>query len=434
MQTHPAPSATGMDAASQARRAATDPALHAADHAARGSPSSFLPDAVPDSLRTPPPAPMPNSSPRLLAGLAGLNGWAPATVWLASWGLMLALQPSVSLGNLALLMVLASAVASLWLRPTASILTSSLAVGLFNWSFVPPLFTFTVDLRQDMILLITMLAVSSVISYLMALTRRAADSEAQHQRQTRIAREHAQNQQLRNMLLTSISHDYRTPLTTVMSSASVIAEQAGRASPAEIRQLATMIVDEAGQLHRMATNTLQLARLDSQNIDLPMNWESLEEILGTVCARARRNHPQRVVQVVLPERMPLLRCDTGLLNQLFDNLIDNALKFSAAPAAVVVSAQCDQDALLIQVEDQGYGIPDAWKDRVFDIFQRVETKATPVDGGMRRGIGVGLAVCRAIAQVHHGNLTITDTAGGGTTVTLSLPLAEQPEQPVEQGA
>ncbi len=393
---------------------------------------------VSDALRSPAVAPAVSQSElapqRAAPEFAGVNGWAPAAVWVAAWGLMLALQNTLSLGNLALLMVLASAVASLWLRPAASVCISSVAVGLFNWSFVPPVFTFTVDLRQDVILLVTMLAVSTVVSYLMELKRRAADSEATHQLQTRIAREHVQSQQLRNMLLTSISHDYRTPLTTVMSSASVIAEQAGRASPEQISQLATMILDEAQQLHRMTTNTLQLARLDSQHIDLRFNWESLEEILGTVCMRARRNHPQRQIRTTLPDHLPLLHCDAVLLNQLFDNLIDNALKFSSEPASVQVSAQCEQDALLIRVQDHGCGIPDAWKDRVFDIFQRVDSEAKPVDGGMRRGIGVGLAVCRAIAEVHHGRLMISDTPGGGTTVTVQLPLPEQPEQPVEQGA
>ncbi len=393
---------------------------------------------VSDALRSPAVAPAVSQSElapqRAAPEFAGVNGWAPAAVWVAAWGLMLALQNTLSLGNLALLMVLASAVASLWLRPAASVCISSVAVGLFNWSFVPPVFTFTVDLRQDVILLVTMLAVSTVVSYLMELKRRAADSEATHQLQTRIAREHVQSQQLRNMLLTSISHDYRTPLTTVMSSASVIAEQAGRASPEQISQLATMILDEAQQLHRMTTNTLQLARLDSQHIDLRFNWESLEEILGTVCMRARRNHPQRQIRTTLPDHLPLLHCDAVLLNQLFDNLIDNALKFSSEPASVQVSAQCEQDALLIRVQDHGCGIPDAWKDRVFDIFQRVDSEAKPVDDGMRRGIGVGLAVCRAIAEVHHGRLMISDTPGGGTTVTVQLPLPEQPEQPVEQGA
>ena len=356
---------------------------------------------------------------------------APASVWIVAWALMLTAQNSLSLGNLALLLVLANAVASLWLRPLASVVISSVAVGLFNWSFVPPRFTLTVDLSEDVLLLVTTLAVSTVISYLMELKRQAADRASEHQMQARLAQEHVQSQQLRNTLLTSISHDYRTPLTTVMSSASVIMEQAQRAPAERIMQLAEAILEEAQQLHRMTNNTLQLARLDSNKLDVQMNWESVEEILGTVGARARRNYPQRQIETRLASGLPLLRCNAVLVNQLLDNLIDNAVRHSGQARPLLIDAECDGVSLLIAVRDHGCGIEDAWKERVFDVFQRVERSDRPVDGQTRRGIGIGIAVCRAVAQVHSGHLALTDTPGGGTTVTLHLPLAAQPEQPKE---
>ena len=356
---------------------------------------------------------------------------APALVWVLAWGVMLFAQNKISLGNLALILVLANAVASLWLRPLASILISSIAVGLFNWMFVPPRFTLTVELSEDVLLLVTTLAVSTVISYLIELKRQAADRASAHQLQARLAEEHVQSQQLRNTLLTSISHDYRTPLTTVMSSASVIAEQVGRMPTERIGQLAEVILDEVQQLHRMTNNTLQLARLDSNKVDIPMNWESIEEIVGTAGTRARRNHPQRRIEIRLAEGMPLLRCDAVLLNQLLDNLIENSLRHSEDDKPLIIQANHDGAALHLSVQDQGCGIRDAWKERVFDIFQRVEASDAPADGQMRRGIGIGLAVCRAIAEVHGGHLQITDTPGGGTTVSLTLPLSEQPEQPRE---
>ena len=356
---------------------------------------------------------------------------APALVWVLAWGVMLFAQNKISLGNLALILVLANAVASLWLRPLASILISSIAVGLFNWMFVPPRFTLTVELSEDVLLLVTTLAVSTVISYLIELKRQAADRASAHQLQARLAEEHVQSQQLRNTLLTSISHDYRTPLTTVMSSASVIAEQVGRMPTERIGQLAEVILDEVQQLHRMTNNTLQLARLDSNKVDIPMNWESIEEIVGTAGTRARRNHPQRRIEIRLAEGMPLLRCDAVLLNQLLDNLIENSLRHSEDDKPLIIQANHDGAALHLSVQDQGCGIRDAWKERAFDIFQRVEASDAPADGQMRRGIGIGLAVCRAIAEVHGGHLQITDTPGCGTTVSLTLPLSEQPEQPRE---
>lgn len=358
---------------------------------------------------------------------------APVFVWGVALIIFYWLDEKLSLGNLALLMVLASAIASLWLSLWLSMLTSACAVILFNWLFVSPRFTFIVHLQQDVILLLTILAVSAVVSYLMALSRRAADQAAQHLLQSQLAREHAQNHQLRNTLLTSISHDYRTPLTTVMSAASLIAEQAGRVPSEQVAQLANTILDEAKHLNRMTSNTLQLANLDSRKVDIKLNWESVEEILGTVCLRARRNHPGRTVEIHLPDNLPLVLCDAILLDQLFDNLIDNGLRHSAADKPLQLIAQIAGERLQILVRDFGSGISDEWKDRVFDIFQRIESPLAPVDGGRHRGIGVGLAVCRAIAQVHDGFIQITDTQGGGTTLTLNLPLSAQPAMPSVSG-
>lgn len=354
---------------------------------------------------------------------------APVLVWGIALVIFYCLDQKLSLGNLALLMVLASAIASIWLSPRLSMVTSAFAVIFFNWLFVSPRFTFIVDLEQDVILLMTILAVSSVVSYLMELARRAADREAKHMLQSQQAREHAQSHQLRNTLLTSISHDYRTPLTTVMSAASLIAEQAGRVPSEQLTQLANTILNEAKHLNRMTSNTLQLAKLDSRTVDIKLNWESVEEIIGTVCLRARRNHPDRTIEIFLPDDLPLVLCDAILLDQLFDNLIDNGLRHSSSDKSLHLIAHIEGQVLQILVRDFGSGISDEWKSRVFDIFQRIESPAVPIDGGGRRGIGVGLAVCRAIAQVHDAFIQITDTEGGGATVTLHLPLSVQPGMP-----
>jgi len=206
-----------------------------------------------------------------------------------------------------------------------------------------------------------------------------------------------------------------------MSAASLIAEQAGRAPIEQLALLANTILDEAKHLNRMATNTLQLAKLDSRRVDIKLNWESVEEILGAVALRARRSYPDRTVEIYLAGDLPLVRCDAVLLDQLFNNLIDHGLRYSASDKPLHLIAQIERQELQILVRDFGSGISDEWKGRVFDIFQRIESPAVPVDGGGRRGIGVGLAVCRAIAQVHDGFIRITDTEGGGTTVTLHLP-------------
>ena len=145
------------------------------------------------------------------------------------------------------------------------------------------------------------------------------------------ARESAQSQALRNTLLAAISHDHRTPLATILGAASSLHDQSERLSPDQRRRLAAIIVDEATQLARLTDNTLQLARLDTPGLALHKDWESVEELVGTVLRRLRQRGETRRVKSLLEPGLPLLRCDAVLLVQLLENLVDNAFKYGATP-------------------------------------------------------------------------------------------------------
>lgn len=497
--------------------------------------------------------------------------WPAALIWLGAWVLLYYLENQLSLGNLALLLVLTSALAGVWLSASASIIFSAISVLMFNWYFVEPRYTFSVNLKQDMLLLVAILGVSSVVSYLMARLRLAADLESQHAQiseslrnfgemlreakhdiekihslQTLIAknsgcdvsvlllkdlasdqaksdfhligpakgqdidglktcikefralgpgtgryetqttlffplrgrlrafgavalhwadsklvsqfkydtaqeacdmlgleiertqilhsaqqaREDAQSHSLRNTLLTSISHDYRTPLANLMGAASVIQQQVSRLSNEKIAELAQTVIDEAQHLNRMTTNTLQLARLDAAPFQIKKDWESLQEILGAVMAKARQRYPLRQITVDVADNLPLINCDVILIVQLFDNLIENANQYSPEGTLIEINAKKKNNALVVQVIDQGCGIDDAWKEKVFHAFERVHSDATQIDATdnavLRRGMGVGLAVCKAIAKVHDAKLWIEDRQPAGTVMCLSLPIDQQP--------
>ena len=501
--------------------------------------------------------------------------WPAAVIWLCAWALLWYLDGELNLANLALLLVLASAIAGVWLSAWASVVCSALSVLMFNWFFVEPRFAFSVHVHQDLLLLVTMMGVSTVVSYVMARLRWVADLEHQHAqaseqlralseafgetRDLRLQGQHlqsalaqasgsevsvllledeasgqrqasqligqpqaqdvqglwacvqqfgaigpgtgrhenqptlflplrgrtsvfgaaalhskqpkamnlqqrdtlqqvcdllglemertqtfrlaerakadAQSQSLRNTLLTSISHDYRTPLANLMGAASVIHDQASRLSTEKIASLAQTVLDEAQHLNRMTTNTLQLARLDAAPLQIKKDWESLQEILGSVLANARQRHPQRRMVVAVPGGLPLIHCDAILLVQLFDNLIENAIKYSPADTPIDIHVQLKDAALDVRVMDQGPGIADAWKDKVFHAFERVHTEAAQADASdatqLRRGMGVGLAVCKAIAKVHGAKLWVEDRAPHGAVMCLSLPVDQQPNVLVE---
>lgn len=242
------------------------------------------------------------------------------------------------------------------------------------------------------------------------------------------AREQAHEHALRNTLLTAISHDHRTPLATILSASSALHDQGERLSAAQRQRLAATIVDEATQLSRLTDNTLQLARLGAAGIAIQRDWESVEEMVGTVLRRVRQRDASLRVKARLEPGLPLLRCDAVLMVQLLDNLVDNALKHGGAGTPVEVGARRLGDAVVIAVRDRGPGVPPAQRQRIFDAFQRGDRVAES-DGGRpasRPGSGVGLALCRAIARAHGGELQLRSRSHGGSSFEVTLPVEDMP--------
>ncbi len=254
----------------------------------------------------------------------------------------------------------------------------------------------------------------------LALQRRSVQDEA------RRAGELADMQSARNAMLAAISHDYRTPLATIMGSASALQTQAERLSHQQRQELAARIIEETTRLVRLTDNTLQLARLGAPGVALRCDWESAEEIVGAALRRVRRRPDGQRVRARVEPELPLLWCDAALMSQLLDNLIDNALKYSPAEAPVELVVRRVGSEALLAVRDRGPGIEPAWRDRVFDAFQRGDLAAFKQ---RPPGAGVGLAVCRAIAEAHQGGLSLRPRGHGGCSFEARLPLRDAPALP-----
>jgi two-component system, OmpR family, sensor histidine kinase KdpD len=248
---------------------------------------------------------------------------------------------------------------------------------------------------------------------------------AHAERDARRLHDEARDQATRGALLAAIAHDHRTPLATILGAASSLAEQGQRLDAAQRQRLAEGIVDEAQRLARLTDNTLQLARLGAPGVQLRCDWESAEELVGTALARARRRAAGRTVKAWVEPALPLLWCDAMLLSQLLENLVDNALKYSPQDAPVEVSARLAGPQVLLVVKDRGRGVEPAWRERIFDVFQRGDPEALP---GLQ-GAGVGLAVCRAIARAHGGTLRLRARGRGGSAFECALPVEPQPRAP-----
>ncbi len=509
-----------------------------------------------------------------------LRGLVALPIWALGWSALVALDGRVDLSNLAMLMVLTSALASVWPSVWVSMALSAAGVLAFNWFFVTPRGTFAVALHQHALLLAAMLLVNWIIAALMAAQRwqaRRAEhhllraeqlrnwgdalrdavdplaqagalhealqafsaghdvallvlkdalperNEADHVLQTgeadegqlaalwhclregqargpgtgrheelpewylplrgrgrsfgaallgghslgRVdpelrayaqalcdqmglalqrsqatreetrARDLAQTQGVRNALLAAISHDYRTPLATIMGAASSLEEQGDKLHADQRRRLAHTIVEETTQLSRLTDNTLQLARLDAPGVSLRCDWESAEELVGALLHRARRRDPHRRVRARLEPGLPLLWCDALLLSQLLDNLVDNALKYSPQEAPVEVLVRRIGEQVVLAVRDRGPGVALDWRERIFEVFQRgtgprpEERDVAERVSASRPGAGVGLAVCRAIARAHGGELRLRPRGHGGCAFECVLPVVQPPPEPIE---
>lgn len=231
------------------------------------------------------------------------------------------------------------------------------------------------------------------------------------------AAQEAQRQQTQSTMLAAIAHDLRTPLATVVGAASSLLTQRDKLSVTEQERLLQSISNEASYLSNVTENTLQLMQIRNSGQALQRDWESMEEIVGTVLARVRQHDPARRIRSKVPNDLPLIQANPVLLAQLLTNLLDNALKYS--DEAIDIEVGCDAQHLSVSVKDRGPGIPAEQYESIFEPYTRSDTSG-------QRGAGLGLAVCRAIAQAHAGTLVVRRRNGGGSSFTLTLPLSPVP--------
>ena len=241
-----------------------------------------------------------------------------------------------------------------------------------------------------------------------------------------IARGEAQRQQLQGIFLAAISHDLRTPLAVIVGAASALQLQHDKLHADEQERLLASIASEAAHLSTLTENTLQLVSLSNSSQTLRRDWESMEEIIGTVLARLRQHDPERRIVCRLPDGLPLLKLDPVLIAQLITNLLDNALKYTEQSIYLTVGLSKEnsgQEWMLITVKDRGTGISEQEQQHIFEPYARGDH----TDRATQRGSGLGLAVCRAIAQAHQGDLVLRRRSGGGSSFIVSLPVdAAQP--------
>ena len=247
-----------------------------------------------------------------------------------------------------------------------------------------------------------------------AVERAALTEEA------RQAWERVEAEFLRNTLLSGVSHDLRTPLAAIAGAASTLIETGDSLSSDARSEMLDDIYAGAERMERLITNLLDMTRLESGGLIVKREWQSVQEVVGAALHRLDRRLCGRRVTVMVPDDLPLVHIDDVLIEQVLTNLLDNAVEYTPPGSAIEIIARRTGEVLEVQVADNGPGLPPGTEERVFQKFFRAGSATN------RRGIGLGLAICRGIVEAHGGTISVERRPSGGARFRFVLPAAGSP--------
>jgi two-component system sensor histidine kinase KdpD len=329
-----------------------------------------------------------------------------------------------------------------------ALLASIVAMLCFNFFFLPPFKTFNIAATDNWIALVAFLVTAVTAGQLSARAKnRAEEAELRKREIERLYAElrdaferasHAealrQSEKLKSALLDAVTHDLRTPLTSIKASITTLLDEVrGRSNEAPVTldaeskvEMMEVIDEESDRLSRFINGLIELARIEAGELHLRRRWGAVEEIISTALDRAEPITRQHHVEVDIERELPGVRVDESAVSEVVYTLIDNAAKYSAKGSTIRIVARHAGDELIqMSVEDEGRGIPVDLRERVFDKFFRA-TRDGDVSTQQPSGTGMGLAIAKGIIEAHDGKIWIESGTGGkGTRVVFTLPIGDE---------
>jgi K+-sensing histidine kinase KdpD len=329
--------------------------------------------------------------------------------------------------------------------------TSILAMLCFNFFFLPPFGTFTIAATDNWVALIAFLVTAVTAGQLSARARRRAEEAEAGKREIerlyaelRDAFERAshtealrQSEKLKSALLDAVTHDLRTPLTSIKASITTLLDELhGRVNgeppvslDAESRvEMMEVINEESDRLSHFINGLIELARIEAGELHLRRRWAVVDEIISTALSRAELMTRSHRVELEVEKELPGVRVDERAVSEVVYTLIDNAAKYSPKASTIHISARrAGEELIEMAVEDEGPGIPIDLRERVFDKFFRA-TRDGDVRTRQQTGTGMGLAIAKGIVEAHEGRIWVESASSGkGTRVVFTLPIGDEEE-------
>lgn len=232
----------------------------------------------------------------------------------------------------------------------------------------------------------------------------------------------AETERMRSSLLSAVSHDLKTPLATMIAAGTTLIAQRAQLPAETMDELLRSIVGEGERLNGLIYNLLSVTRMESPNVELRRTPEAIEDVINSATERFSARQRKDRIETRLDADLPLVFAEPLLIEQVVVNLLENAIRYAGTDARILVQASASGSTMTVQVADDGPGISEHERSKVFEKFYR---------GGARKsdgGVGLGLTICRTIVHAHGGRISIRERAGGGTLVEFTLPLAGRSEQ------
>ncbi len=293
------------------------------------------------------------------------------------------------------------------------IAASLLSVLALNFAFTWPYFAFNFSIPEN--------TVSAVIMLIITITSSALTSKVQ--RQEKIKAESAK-EKMRANLLRAVSHDLRSPLTTIYGSSSLIMEQYDSLSREQILQLVGGVKEDAQWLMGMVENLLSVTKIDSGGVKLIKTPTVLEELMDSVLIRFRKRYPHQKIEMDIPEDFISIPMDAVLIEQVIVNMLENAVQHANGMTELILKVFVVGDKAIFEIIDDGCGIS---KERMGDIFTGYfEKKDAPADN-QKSSMGIGLSVCASIIKAHQGNISVENRKSGGCIFRFVLNMDENEE-------
>lgn len=327
-------------------------------------------------------------------------------------GVLYSLSTIIGYKVVAYILLVTLSILALFFDIIPVVLSAALSALIWDYFFIPPRFTFTVGSTEDTFLLVMYFVIAllhAVLTYKIRQIQKIAQQKE----------ERANTLKLYGTLLNSLSHELRTPIATIIGASDNLLMKDAKLSPENRENLVSEISVAALRLNQQVENLLNMSRLESGFVQLKKDWCDLNELVYRSIGRLGESLKHHVLDIQIPENLPMVRLDEGLMEQVIYNLVLNAVSYTPVGSVITIKARIEDGHCVITIEDNGKGFPADEIDKAFDKFYRLRRTQTG-------GTGLGLSIAKGFVEAHNGTITLENAPLGGALFTITIPTETAP--------